>query len=76
MQLSRYQHEVPISCCPTVYLSFTKYDQFVIETNKNKNKFLSMMKEKIEQNRADLWLDAGVDLSGLDTIYTSYITNK
>ena len=42
----------------------------------NKNQLVSMPKENIEQNRAALWLDAGVDLSGLDPIYTSYITNK
>ena len=59
-------------CC----LLFTKYDQFLIETKHNKNKLVSMLKENIDQNRAALGLDAGVDLSGLDPIYTSYLTNK
>ena len=51
-------------CC----LLFTNYDQFAIKTKHNKNQLVSMLKEKIEQNRAALGLDAGVDLSSLDTI--------
>ena len=49
-------------------LLFTKYDQFVIETKHNKGQLVSILKEKIERNRAALGLDAGVDLSGLDPI--------
>ena len=59
-------------CC----LLFTKYGQFEIKTKQNKNQLVSMPKENIERNRAALGLDAGIDLSGLDPIYTSYITNK
>ena len=59
-------------CC----LLFTKYDQFEIKTKQNKNQLVSMLKENIEQNMADLGLNAGVDLSGLDPIYTSYLINK
>ena len=55
---------------------FTKYDQFLIDTKHNKNQLVSMLKEKIEKSRAALGLDANVDLSGLDNIYTSYLTNK
>ena len=51
-------------CC----LLFTNNDQFVIETKHNKNQLVSMLKEKIERNRAALGLDAGIDLSGLDYI--------
>ena len=51
-------------CC----LLFKKYDQFVINKKYNKNQLVRMTKEKTEQNRAALGLDAGVDLSGLDTI--------
>ena len=59
-------------CC----LLFTEYDQFAIETKHNKNQLVSMLKEKIERNRAALGLDAGVDLYGLDPIQTIYLTNK
>ena len=57
---------------PDIYKvqSICKWDK------KNKNQLLSMLKENIDQNRAALGLDAGVDLSGLDPIYTSYLTNK
>ena len=51
-------------CC----LIFKNYDQFVIDTKHNKNQLVSILKGKIDQNRAALGLDASVDLSGLDPI--------